>query len=71
MGRNEVVQYSIVALIILAALVWAFVKVVKMSKKGHSGCDCCSSSPDCKAKELKDHIRRQEQGCRDGRSARN
>lgn len=72
MDKNEVIQWSIVGLIVLAALVWALIRIVNIGKgKSDSGdCNCCGSASDCKAKELKDEIRKRRD-CRDGRSARN
>lgn len=72
MGQGEIIQYTVVAIIVLAAIVWAGLKVAKMNhnKGGNSGCGCCSSSSDCKIKELK-RAREKRDCCRDGQSARN
>ena len=76
MAQNEAVQLTVVAVIVLAALVWVAVKASKMSHGKSGGCNCgsCDTSADCKAKELKEEIvrrRRRDGNCHDGQSARN
>lgn len=55
MTQNEVVQWSVVGIIVLMALIWAAIRIYNLSrhKGADSGCSCCSSAPNCKAKELK------------------
>ena len=73
MERNELIQWSVVGVIVLLALVWAAVKIFRVSgSKNSGGCSCCSDANQCKAKDLKDEIlRRQSENCHGGRSARN
>ena len=75
MSGNEAVQWSIVGLIVLAALVWITVKAIQMGRRKGDGntCSCCSDATDCKARELKEmaNSRRRPENCRDGQSARN
>lgn len=74
MAQNEAVQWTLVALIVLGALSWMAFRLVRLAKNRgkDSGCGCCSQSADCKAKELKDEIRRRQEGnCHDEQSARN
>lgn len=73
MTPNEIVQWSVVCLIILIALVWWVIKIVRLGKKKDGGgCSCCDQSTDCKAKDLKNRINvRQSENCHDGQSARN
>lgn len=82
MAQNELIQWTAVALIVLGAIIWAAVKVAKIGKNKDKGCSCCSSSEECKAKEIRDAIRdrnchgdyekvRKRGNCHDGQSARN
>ncbi|MCH5214099.1 MAG: hypothetical protein J1E97_02805 [Muribaculaceae bacterium] len=51
--ENQVVQLTIVAVIILIVLLWVIIKMTRFSKgKDKENCACCSFSSDCKAKEL-------------------
>lgn len=70
MSSNEIIQWTIVGVIVLVAIIWTAVKVSRIGSPKNSGCDSCAGSPGCKAKELKNEIQRRE-GCRDGQSARN
>lgn len=77
MTGNEIVQWTIVAAIVLAALVWAGIKMARMGRRKNSGCNCCSSASDCKIKELKNQIEErginalhERQNCHDGQSAK-
>lgn len=75
MNQNELIQWTVVSIIILIALVWVSLKIIISAKKNHNsnGCNCCDSLPHCKAKELKDAIdcQKQAKGYHDGQSARN
>ena len=81
MSQNEIIQVSIVCLIVLAAILWSAVRIAHMGKKkSGDGCSCCSSANDCKAKELREEIRhrgnakdcrRKSGNYRDGQSAKN
>lgn len=73
MAQNEVVQWTIVGLLLIGAIVWMVVKAIRMARKRDTDCGCsgCGSSTDCKAKELRDEIRRRKSGnCCDGQSAK-
>lgn len=71
-ASNEIIQITIVGIIVLTALVWLIVKVVRMGKNS-GGCQCgsCNQTEDCKARELMKHSKQKAPGCRDGQSARN
>ena len=75
MGTNEIIQWSIVSIIVLGAIVWLAVWIIAINKKKGTGCNCgcCSESQDCKAQELKDmlELKKQSKSCRDGQSAKN
>lgn len=78
MERNEIIQWTVVGIILLCALVWASLKVASIGKKKNNGCECgCCESSDCKLRELKGRShpatsRKQKHGnCRDGLSDRN
>lgn len=51
MDSNLIIQYSLVALLILGALIWIAVKTLRKSNK--SSCGCCSLSQVCKEKQHK------------------
>ena len=70
------IQWSVVGVIVLIALVLAAVKIARLGHKAKKGevCGCCSHASDCKAKDLKvTAAKERESGCRchDGQSARN
>lgn len=71
MEGGEIVQISIVGIIVLGAIVWAILKVIAIGKK-KDGCNCgsCGQAKDCAAKEIVEKIKDQ-QNCHDGQSARN
>lgn len=79
MDSNEVVQWSIVAIMVLFAILWVAVRIIKINRLKRSSCQCgsCTESETCKAKALKDEIDRyknikvQPEDCHDGQSARN
>ena len=80
MDRNEVIQITIVALIILLAMIWAIIKIIRIGKKKGSGnCSGCAQASDCAAKELVERakankertIKRKEPCYRDEQSAKN
>lgn len=48
-----IIQYSIVCLILLAAIVWIIMKIVKKNKTRQSGCCGCTIAETCKKKKLK------------------
>ena len=71
MEKSELVQLTIVAVIVLVALLWVAVRILRLAKKNNAGssCSCCSDANVCKAKELKQRARNRH--CHDGQSARN
>lgn len=72
MESNEIIQWSAVCLIVLAALVWVGFRVARLNRHKEGECGCCDQASDCKAKEIKNLVKRREAGnCRDGQSARN
>ena len=72
MEKNEIIQWSVVGIIILLALLWAALRILRLNKykKDTGGCSCCSESASCKLKDLKSEISKTE-SCHDGQSARN
>lgn len=72
MSQSEIIQWTIVGLIVLVALGIALFKMIKIASGKGTGCNCgtCGESVDCKAKEIRDAVKRR-QNCHDGRSARN
>ena len=40
MTQNEIIQYTIVGIIVVAAIVWIFVKSIRRRKSGGSCCGC-------------------------------
>lgn len=50
MDTNLVIQYSVVALLLIGALVWIVVKAVKAKKTGASCCGCSLSETCSKAR---------------------
>ena len=73
MTRNEIIQFTIVAIILLLALLWIIFKLIRSGKNQNQGCSSCSLSESCKTKELKNKIVNQQakDDCHGGRSARN
>lgn len=74
MTANETWQWSLVAFIILLALIWISVKAVKFMKNPKKGdsCGCCSEVHNCKARDLKDASKKaRSENCHDGQSATN
>lgn len=73
MSRNEVIQWSVVGIIILLAILWVALRILRLSRnKSSDSCSCCDSSQHCKVKDLKEEIsKRRSENCRDGQSARN
>lgn len=54
MSKNEIIQWTIVSVIVLVAIIWVVVRLILLSrKKGSGGCSCCSQESSCKLKELK------------------
>lgn len=45
MTPNLIIQYTIVGIIILGAIIWVCVKF--FTKKGKSGCSCCPIAEKC------------------------
>ena len=54
METNEIIQYTIVGVILIAVLIWLVRKVVTMKHDKSSGCSGCSLAESCKKKDLKD-----------------
>lgn len=53
---DMIIQYSIVGLILLAALGWILWKMFRKNKKSESGSCCgCSIADTCKKAQIKDH----------------
>lgn len=74
MTQNEILQWTIAGVIVLIAILWAAIKILQMARSKNSGnsCSCCGESSDCKAKELKQIIEKNQCGRHhDGQSARN
>ena len=53
MDGDYLIQISIVALIILGAIVWIVVRLIRRSSGEKTGCECCEISPSCKKKGIK------------------
>ena len=72
MGRNEIIQWSLVGVVVLLAILWIAVRMIRMAKKSSEthGCSYCPDSVNCKVKELKERAKRAE-NCHGGQSARN
>lgn len=73
MEKNEALQWTIVALVILFALLWAGISIIKITRKKGigGGCNCCSQVNSCTVKDIKNEIVRKQKGnCHDGQSAR-
>lgn len=47
MDRNLLIQYIVTGILVLAALIWIIVKLVKMAKGKESGCPGCALSDRC------------------------
>lgn len=56
MDNNIAIQYTIVGLIVLGALIWLFILLYRSRKKGNSGCIGCGLSEICNDKR-KNHKR--------------
>ena len=53
--ESLVMQYVIVAVIIIAALVWIGVKIFSKKNKGRGGCCGCSLAEHCSPQKRKEH----------------
>lgn len=54
MDRNHAIQYTIVGFIILGALVWIVIKIIRNSKRQNTnGCKGCALSEKCNSAESK------------------
>lgn len=53
--ESLVMQYVIVAVIIIAALVWIGVKIFSKKNKGKGGCCGCSLAEHCSPQKRKEH----------------
>ena len=77
LSQNEIVQWTVVSVIVLIALIFAALKVIRMGKKSSQShvCDCCDSSDRCKVRDLKISSAKAQklkaENCRGGQSARN
>lgn len=74
MERNEQIQWTIVAIVFLIAIVWAAIRIVKLFKKNgttQSKCGCCSASDKCDLKEIALRREKSPESCHDGQSAKN
>ena len=75
MDKNEIVQITIVALIILMALLWIVVRLIKKAKNDDAGkCGCCELAKDCNIKQLSERakkLRKERENCHGGQSAKN
>lgn len=53
MNNNLIIQYIIVAVIIISAFAWCIVRIIRIKKGKASACSSCSISASCsKAKHL-------------------
>lgn len=52
---NLTLQYSIVGIIVIAAIIWIISIIVKMRKKKNSGCYGCSMHDICNKKHNTEH----------------
>ena len=74
MSREQTLQWTVVGVIVLLALVWAALRIRKLARskgKDSAGCSCCAQEADCKIKDLRQEIRQRSENCHDGQSARN
>lgn len=53
MSANEIVQYSIVGVILLVVCLWLIMKVTRKNNKNSGGCCGCAIAEKCKKKDLK------------------
>lgn len=72
MTRNDIIQWSVVAIILLIAIIWITVKAIRLIRNKGNSCNCgsCGEATDCKARELRQQIDQCTKN-RDGQSARN
>ena len=71
MSQNEIIQWSIVSIIILIAIIWIVIQIIRKDKKKQNGCSCCDLSKSCKVKDIKEKTnQRLSENCHDGQSAR-
>lgn len=52
---NLTLQYSIVGVIVIAAIIWIVASIVKMREKKNSGCYGCSMHDICSKKQITEH----------------
>lgn len=54
MNKSEAIQWTIVGIIILVAIIWVVVRMILLARrKDTGGCSCCAKESDCKLKEVK------------------
>lgn len=52
MDKNYVIQLSVVGIIVLLAIIWIIIRVIKKNPAKESGCGGCALVENCKKTEL-------------------
>lgn len=61
---SVLVQYIIAFIIIIAAVVWIILRLIKFkNNKDNGDCGCCANSDACKVKELNSLRRKKSEKC--------
>lgn len=47
MDKSMAIQYTIVSVIVMIALIWLYLRLRRSNKKGHGSCSGCALSDKC------------------------
>ena len=50
---NEIIQYSLIGLVLIFSCIWIFIKIRKAGKEKNSGCCGCKIADTCKKNKNK------------------